>query len=98
MNGHCLSAWKARQLAARQPCRHPPDPAFCFALLFFFQRLTQWAYVKKGLSVQQNDGLAKSLGILPASTASPDVFAAVRHPGLPRDLLIGSAPSFQNAL
>jgi transglutaminase-like putative cysteine protease len=38
----------------------------------------------------QEGSLAKSLGIMPAATASPDPFEGVRRPGLPREKLIGS--------
>lgn len=57
-----------------------------------FQRLLNWVSERRRPLTQQDDNLAKSLGILPRATASPDAFEAVRRPGLPRDLLIGSGP------
>lgn len=43
-------------------------------------------------SNQSESGLAKSLGIVPAATPTPDPFSTLRSPGLPRELLIGSGP------
>jgi uncharacterized membrane protein YidH (DUF202 family) len=43
-------------------------------------------------SNQGESGLAKSLGIVPAATSTPDPFSTLRSPGLPRELLIGSGP------
>jgi Transglutaminase-like superfamily len=43
-------------------------------------------------SNQSESGLAKSLGIMPAATPTPDPFSTLRSPGLPRELLIGSGP------
>jgi transglutaminase-like putative cysteine protease len=57
-----------------------------------FQNLVKWVSDRRGTSAQQDGGLAKSLGILPAATPAPDAFQEVRRPGLPRDLLIGTGP------
>jgi hypothetical protein len=62
-----------------------------FASSISLQRIAAWVSEQKRPAAQQGGGLAKSLGIIPA-TASPDVFEAVRRPGLPRDLLIESGP------
>ena len=57
-----------------------------------FQRISNWLAEIRNPSSHQDNNLAKSLGILPHATASPDTFEAVRRPGLPRGLLIGSGP------
>ena len=56
------------------------------------QRLIQWTSEIRGSSSQSESGLAKSLGIQPAATATPDSFTNLRNPSLPRELLIGSGP------
>ena len=56
------------------------------------QRISNWFTRARGPAVAQQGGLAESLGILPAATPVPDAFANARHPGLPRELLIGSGP------
>jgi transglutaminase-like putative cysteine protease len=60
------------------------------------RRLAAWAAALGQPSAQSGGGLAKSLGIVPASTSAPDIFEAVRHPGLPRDLLIKSGPELSD--
>jgi transglutaminase-like putative cysteine protease len=55
-------------------------------------RMVEWVSERIGSAPQQEGGLAKSLGIMAAATASPDVFEDVRRPGLPREMLIGSGP------
>jgi transglutaminase-like putative cysteine protease len=60
------------------------------------QRLAAWASARGQPSTQPGGGLAKSLGIIPASTSAPDIFEAVRRPGLPRDLLIKSGPELSD--
>jgi transglutaminase-like putative cysteine protease len=62
------------------------------------QRVVDWLFLQGRPVAAQQGGLAKSLGIIPAVTASPDPFEAVRHPGLPRDLLIGSGPELSTNL
>jgi transglutaminase-like putative cysteine protease len=57
-----------------------------------FHRIAAWVSEQRRPAAQQESGLAKSLGIIPGSTSAPDVFEAVRRPGLPRDLLIKSGP------
>jgi transglutaminase-like putative cysteine protease len=59
-------------------------------------RMAAWASALGQPPAQSGGGLAKSLGIIPASTAAPDAFAAVRRPGLPRDLLIKSGPELSD--
>jgi transglutaminase-like putative cysteine protease len=54
------------------------------------RQITQWFSELRRPASQQNSGLARSLGIIPAVTSPPDAFAKVRRPGLPRALLIGS--------
>lgn len=63
-----------------------------FASSISFQRIAAWVSVQRRPAAQQGGGLGKSLGIVPGSTSAPDVFEAVRRPGLPRDLLIKSGP------
>ncbi len=57
-----------------------------------FSNFTNWLASQNKSSQSQDSGLAKSLGIVPAATATPDAFDKLRQPGLPRDLLIGSGP------
>jgi hypothetical protein len=64
--------------------------------LISVRRVAAWASALGQPSVQSHGGLAKSLGIIPAGTATPDVFEAVRRPGLPRDLLIKSGPELSD--
>ncbi len=52
----------------------------------------EWVDAHRRSTVRQQSSLARSLGILPGATASPDAFRAVRSPGLPRDHLIGAGP------
>jgi transglutaminase-like putative cysteine protease len=69
-----------------------------FASWISLHRIVDWLSFQRSSVAVQQGGLAKSLGIIPAVTASPDAFAAVRHPGLPRDLLIGSGPELSKRL
>jgi transglutaminase-like putative cysteine protease len=69
-----------------------------FASWISLQRIVDWLSFQRSSDVVQQGGLAKSLGIIPAVTASPDTFAAFRYPGLPRDLLIGSGPELSKNL
>jgi transglutaminase-like putative cysteine protease len=62
------------------------------------QHIIDWLSFQRNAPAVQQGGLAKSLGIIPAVTAPPDAFATVRHPGLPRDLLIGSGPELSKRL
>ena len=50
----------------------------------------------KSTAQQENGDLGKSLGIIPGSTAAPDVFKAARNPGLPQEHLIGSGPELSH--
>jgi len=63
-----------------------------FASSLSVQRIQNWIDRLREPSPQQDDSLANSLGITPAETVSPDVFTAVRSPGLPEDHLIGAGP------
>jgi transglutaminase-like putative cysteine protease len=57
------------------------------------RRIQEWISEHTKSSAQQENGnLGKSLGIIPGSTAAPDVFKAARNPGLPQEHLIGSGP------
>ncbi len=56
-------------------------------------RIQEWISEHTKSTAQQDQGnLGKSLGIIPGGTTTPDVFKAVRNPGLPQDHLIGSGP------
>lgn len=61
-------------------------------------RILEWVSASKGLAVQQESDLGQSLGIISRTTASPDIFEEIRHPGLPRDLLIGSGPELSKRI
>jgi transglutaminase-like putative cysteine protease len=69
-----------------------------FASWISLQRIVDWLSLQRRPEASQQGGLAKSLGIIPAATAHPDVFETVRHPGLPRALLIGSGPELSQQL
>jgi transglutaminase-like putative cysteine protease/uncharacterized membrane protein YidH (DUF202 family) len=56
------------------------------------QRIMRWTSEIRGSSDQGQSGLAKSLGIQPAATSTPDAFSTIRSPGLPRELLVGAGP------
>ncbi len=56
------------------------------------QRILTRSTETRQSSNQGESGLAKSLGIVPAATPTPDAFSTMRSPGLPRELLIGSGP------
>ncbi len=60
------------------------------------QRITQWTSRLRGPARQEQSGLAKSLGIQPAITPTPDTFSTQRNPGLPRELLVGSGPELSH--
>jgi transglutaminase-like putative cysteine protease len=62
------------------------------------QRIIHWTSTTSRSSGQSENGLAKSLGIVAAVTATPDAFTTIRNPGLPRDLLIGSGPELSTEL
>ncbi|MFL7867208.1 MAG: transglutaminaseTgpA domain-containing protein [Anaerolineales bacterium] len=63
------------------------------------QRIQEWISERTRSTAQQNQGdLGKSLGIIPGNTAVPDVFEAVRSPGLPEDHLIGSGPELSQRI
>jgi transglutaminase-like putative cysteine protease len=62
------------------------------------QRILTWGSEIRGPSAQGESGLAKSLGIIPAPTPTPDSFSTLRSPGLPRELLIGSGPELSTQL
>ncbi len=53
------------------------------------QKVIHWSSEIRRSSSQGESGLAKSLGIIPASTSTPDPLSTIRSPGLPRELLIG---------
>ncbi len=61
-------------------------------------RLLEWASASSGPAAEGEGGLAESLGIVSAVTATPDVFEDVRLPGLPRDRLIGSGPELSKRI
>ena len=76
-----------------------------FALVLFsaftssisIHRIQEWISEHTKSTAQQNEGnLGKSLGIIPGSTSAPDVFKAVRNPGLPQEHLIGSGPELSH--
>jgi transglutaminase-like putative cysteine protease len=61
------------------------------------RRIQEWISEHTKSTVQQDNGdLGKSLGIIPGSTAAPDVFKAARNPGLPQEHLIGSGPDLSH--
>jgi len=61
------------------------------------RRIQEWISEHTKSTVQQDNGdLGKSLGIIPGSTAAPDVFKAARNPGLPQEHLIGSGPELSH--
>ncbi|NJD60394.1 MAG: transglutaminase domain-containing protein [Anaerolineae bacterium] len=60
------------------------------------QRISQWTAGLRGSSPQEQSGLAKSLGIQPAITPTPDTSSSQRNPGLPRELLVGSGPELSH--
>ena len=53
------------------------------------QKVINWSSEIRRSSSQGESGLAKSLGIIPAATSTPDPLSTIRSPGLPRELLIG---------
>ena len=53
------------------------------------QKVINWSSEIRRSSSQGESGLAKSLGIMPAATSTPDPLSTIRSPGLPRELLIG---------
>jgi transglutaminase-like putative cysteine protease len=61
-------------------------------------RILEWVSAYREPVEQQEGDLAKSLGIMIVSTATPDAFENVRRPGLPRDHLIGSSPDLSKRL
>jgi hypothetical protein len=62
------------------------------------QRIIHWTSEVSTSSGQSENGLAKSLGIVPAATGTPDAFTPIRSAGLPRELLIGSGPELSTEL
>jgi transglutaminase-like putative cysteine protease len=61
------------------------------------RRIREWISEHTKPTAQQDNGdLGESLGIIPGSTAAPDVFKAVRNPGLPQEHLIGSGPELSH--
>ncbi len=56
------------------------------------QKLINWSSEIRRSTSQGESGLAKSLGIMPAVTFTPDPLSTIRSPGLPRELLIGGSP------
>ena len=63
-----------------------------FATSISFPRIKDWLFMDRGQPVQEDSGLAKSLGIISKTTANPDLFEDIRQAGLPRESLIGSGP------
>jgi transglutaminase-like putative cysteine protease len=61
-------------------------------------RIVEWVSSRSQPVVQREGNLAESLGIVAGITASADIFQDVRRPGLPRDLLIGSAPDLSKRI
>lgn len=92
-SGVAYPVWKGRQIGSTALIA-----AVALVLLsalvssISFRRIADWMSVRNRAPMQQDGDLAKSLGIVSNVTATPDVFEAVRHPGLPRDHLIGSGP------
>jgi transglutaminase-like putative cysteine protease len=62
------------------------------------QRVLAWSSDIRRSSNQGENGLARSLGIVPAATPTPDAFSTLRSPGLPRELLIGSGPELSGEI
>lgn len=56
------------------------------------RQIIDWTSEIRRPSSQPESGLAKSLGIVPATPPLPDAFSNLRTPGLPRELLIGAGP------
>jgi transglutaminase-like putative cysteine protease len=63
-----------------------------FASSTSIHRIQEWITEHRRPSTQQDSQLAKSLGLAPGGTITPDAFTSVRSPGLPEDHLIGSGP------
>jgi transglutaminase-like putative cysteine protease len=63
-----------------------------------FQQVERWLTVRSRPAAPGEERLAKSLGIISVSTTVPDSFEAIRSPGLPRELLIGSGPELSKRL
>ncbi len=61
-------------------------------------QIMEWAAANRGIAVQQEDSLAKSLGIISRATPIIDKFKEVRQPGLPRKSLIGSGPELSKRM
>lgn len=61
-------------------------------------RIVEWVSARRGPLAQGESGLADSLGIVTDVTATPDIFADLRRPGLPRDQLIGSGPELSKRI
>ena len=61
-------------------------------------RIKEIITADRGVAVGQEGALAKSLGISARATATPDTFDQVRHPGLPRDFLVGAGPELSKRL
>jgi hypothetical protein len=60
------------------------------------ERIRQWMDELRRPASRQSGNLAQSLGIVPEGTPVPDVFRAVRSPGLPREHLIGAGPELSS--
>lgn len=62
------------------------------------QRIRNWISEHRQPATQQDNQLAKSLGIIPGGTRIPDAFETVRRPGLPQSHLIGSGPELSKRI
>jgi transglutaminase-like putative cysteine protease len=62
------------------------------------QRIRNWISEHRQPATQQDNQLAKSLGIIPGGTRIPDAFETVRRPGLPQSHLIGSGPELSRRI
>lgn len=63
------------------------------------QRIQEWISEHTRSAAQRDNGnLGESLGIIPGSTAVPDIFETVRSPGMPEDHLIGSGPELSKRI
>jgi len=62
-------------------------------------RIREWISEHTKPIAQRGDrDLGKSLGIIPGSTTTLDVFKAMRNPGLPQEHLIGSGPDLSHRM
>jgi transglutaminase-like putative cysteine protease len=98
-SGVAYPSWKGRQIGTAAIIVSAVLVLLAaFTSSLSLERVSQWLRLFRTPASRQDSALAESLGITPATAASPDSFESVRRPGLPQEHLIGSGPELSERM